>query len=220
MGWKTDWLYSLIFAEVRRLWNRARWESERMGPDFGPAPGPLIISEYSDGNFTNATCRGLRKRQWRYSGDEQLTLIEPDDPDISHVSETSDQMFFSVGEVRFSISADRKSLILEHLLGPRYGCGQVFQVHGQGKRGYLHLCEDEFPQIDIDQLIAKTQKRLFVNLVTHATLVTPECLQRKQYKSSFELRFFLRPPNPEHIIQAWKRGSQELEPCAPEEFLA
>ncbi|HNC46835.1 MAG TPA: hypothetical protein PLU80_21875 [Acidobacteriota bacterium] len=74
--------------------------------------------------------------------------------------------------------------------------------------------------MDIDQLVAKTQKRLFVSLVTHAVLVTPECLKRKQYKSSFELRFFLHPPNPEHIIQAWKRGSQELEPCAPEEFLA
>lgn len=63
MGWKTDWLYSLIFAEVHRLWDCARRESERMGSDFGPAPGALIISEYSDGNFTNATCRGLRKRR-------------------------------------------------------------------------------------------------------------------------------------------------------------
>lgn len=142
MSWETDWLYSLIFAEVRRLWNRARRESTTMGTDFGPAPRCLIISEYSDGNFTNATCRGLRKRQWRYSGDEHLILIEPDDPGISHVSETPDQMFFSVGEVRFSISADRKSLIFEYALGPRYGCGQVFQVHGQGKSGRLGQVEN------------------------------------------------------------------------------
>lgn len=74
--------------------------------------------------------------------------------------------------------------------------------------------------MEIDQLITKTQKRLFMSLVNHAALVTSECLQRKQYKSSFELRFFLRPPKPEHIIQAWKHGSQELEPCAVEEFLA
>lgn len=141
MGWKTDWLYSLIFAEVHRLWDRARRESERMGSDFGPAPRALIISEYSDGNFTNAACRGLRKRQWRYSGDEQPVLIDPDDPDISHVSETSDQMFFSEGQVRFSISADRKSLIFEYALGPRYGCGQVFHVHGQGKHGRLGQAE-------------------------------------------------------------------------------
>ncbi len=142
MGWKTDWLYSLIFAEVDRLWNRARRENATMGTDFGPAPRALIVSEYSDGNFTNATCRGLRKRQWRYSGDEQPVLIEPDDPGVSHVSETPDQMFFSVGKVRFSISADRKSLIFEYALGPRYGCGQVFQVRGQGKQGRLDQAEN------------------------------------------------------------------------------
>lgn len=142
MGWKTDWLYSLIFAEVDRLWRRAWRDSEAMGTDLGSAPVALIISEYSDGHFRSATCRGFRKRQWKYTDNEQPVLIEPDDPGISQVLEVPGHMFFPVGEVRFSITADRKSLIFEYALGPRYGRGQVFHVYGQGKQGYLQPDEN------------------------------------------------------------------------------
>ena len=138
MGWRTDWLYGLVFREIERIWARARKE----GADgrFGPAPDFLVVRQYAGANWIEPECAPPVLREWVYSGGE----LEPRPPTDSDKPAPLVRrgMFWDVGAVRFHIAPDRKRVVLTFQIGPLYGRGHAFRVGGQGKTSVLERDPD------------------------------------------------------------------------------
>lgn len=132
MGWRTDWLYGLIFHEVQRVWRRAIREGRGK---FGPAPSQLLIKEMSDADWELMRSKGRELRKWCYSGGTPEPLPVEDETTESLGEQVG--MFYEKGDVRFFIASDRKRVLLTYTLGPRYGRGMAFAIEGQGAKGRL-----------------------------------------------------------------------------------
>ena len=132
MGWKTDWLYRLVFQEFSCAWDRAQGEG---GDTSGRPPVALHVTEHDDVCPEGpAFCCGEPIRSWDFAGEgwEEVPLRErtPDDRAVHG-------MFVRVAVGSFHISEDRKTMAVEYVFGPRYGHGSIFAVRGQGKRAKL-----------------------------------------------------------------------------------
>src|SRR5713101_5209298 len=104
MGWRTDWLYQLIFAEITRLWSRA----QRQGTEgrYGPPPEFLRIREYDGADWELPGCLGPVVRAWAYRGtDFAICPLIEDEPKQSRVPGC---MFYSRGTVGFHVRPDRR----------------------------------------------------------------------------------------------------------------
>lgn len=130
VGWRTDWLYRLIFSEVESLWNRIRADRE----DGLVTPEYLRIEEMNTARWEAAMCRGSVLKVWKYS-DEGLSDATAMDEPLKRGAPHG--RYWQVGLVRFHIAKDRKRVAFEHHLGPRYGRGRVFLVSGEGEAGSL-----------------------------------------------------------------------------------
>jgi hypothetical protein len=136
MGWKTDWLYRLLFSEVARLWNRASKEAASSPEGEESSPEAFLIREFTQGDTRNSRCLPPVRRQWIYRGEsfEEITNADA----YKHTNdETIRGMFFTTSSIAFHITPDRKQVIFLYALGPRYGKGRVYLVHHQGSQGSL-----------------------------------------------------------------------------------
>jgi hypothetical protein len=131
MGWRSDWLYEIIFDEVRKVWERAKKEG---AGQFGPPPTPFFLSETVDGDWQLVRCSGAVRRQWLYQDDGPEPIAHASD-DMDHGERPG--MFYGRGIVTFFIDCDRKRVLFTYTLGPRYSRGMIFHVVGQGARGRL-----------------------------------------------------------------------------------
>jgi hypothetical protein len=135
MGWKSDWLYNLIFREVETLWERARREARDSPELFGPGPTALLVDECSGMDWDQVYCLKPDTRHWVYDGEAFQPSADGQrwEPDLT----TPRHAFFRIGSVRFHVAPDRKRVGLAIILGPLYGRGFVFTVHGQGRTARL-----------------------------------------------------------------------------------
>jgi len=138
MGWKSDWLYGLIFSEVEALWKRAlqEWKTSRDNyKQPGDPPACFVVQQCANGDWQFPDYGDPVIRQWQYEGTDFRLLTSNDLrlPEVAH----NNRMFWRVGQVRFHIAASRKHVIFSYVIGPRYCRGSIFQVVGQGKRGKL-----------------------------------------------------------------------------------
>lgn len=132
MGWKSDWLYQLVFDQFQRAWIKAQRDGEGR---FGPASNSLVVTLYNEAIFDSGCqyCRGTAIRSWRFNGhdwaeyDLSTQLAVP----VTH------GMLYETAIGRFHISDDRRVVTIEFTFGPRYGRGFVFLVHGQGTTAKL-----------------------------------------------------------------------------------
>jgi hypothetical protein len=132
MVWTTDWLYSLIFAEITRLWGVAREQGTT--ELFGPPPRHFVIREYADADWSELVCGGPALREWLYDG-TRLEERSPTDAEL-HIWQAQ-KAFYPYGVVRLHIRGDRKKIVFTYLLGPRYGRGLVFRVCDHEGRAQL-----------------------------------------------------------------------------------
>jgi hypothetical protein len=131
MEWRTDWIYALIFAEVRRVWYRARRDAAS-GAASGSAPNLFVISEYEKGDTAKARCFAPAKRRWHFRGGADFDLVDGDAP-----GGRAQGMFYDVGRVGFFVTDDRRLVVFEYILGPRYGRGCLLAVEGEGRAARL-----------------------------------------------------------------------------------
>lgn len=61
MGWKTDWLYQLVFEQFELAWDKAQQEGEGR---FGPASARIVVSQFGEGEETGSPgmCKGHLSR--------------------------------------------------------------------------------------------------------------------------------------------------------------
>jgi hypothetical protein len=132
MGWQSDWLYQLVFAEVERVWHSATRDGDS---EFGPAPEALLVRESAEADWGQVRCCGPARRQWTFRGGppEQLVGGVPEAADLGERR----GMFYRRGLVEFCVATDRQQVLLTYTLGPRYGRGVVLAVSGQGASGRL-----------------------------------------------------------------------------------
>jgi hypothetical protein len=132
VGWKSDWLYHIIFREVERVWAHTRREGEGT---YGPAPDRFYIQQHSEYTSTSLLlCSGYILRLWSFDGSE-FTLLPHEKSGIYDT--TIRGMFYIEGSIRFHITNDRKNVIWNAWFGPRYARGKAFCVIGQGKKATL-----------------------------------------------------------------------------------
>lgn len=131
MGWKSDWLYQLIFKQYELAWAKAQRDGEG---HFGPASARLRVCQLPEIDLSSVPlCRGEATRCWLYDGTGWII----DDSSVPPAEPTLQGMFFSEARGRFAISEDRKSLVIEFSFGPRYGRGFQYMVRGQGPSAVL-----------------------------------------------------------------------------------
>ena len=131
MGSRSDWLYRLIFEEAARVWDEVVRHALRTGQ---PAPEYLLIRETAGARWDTGWCAGEVRRSWRYRNGH----LEPCRADENPVeSDVVHGHLYDVGAFAFHIAADRKRVLINYMLGPRYGRGNTYGVRGQGARGRL-----------------------------------------------------------------------------------
>jgi hypothetical protein len=143
MGWRTDWLYRLVFYELTEQWHRAQTAaSER--PHADERPDHMLVQQCDRVDVERALCIVPVRRTWsldangvRESGALPLPL-DVDGPSPSHAEAPG--LFYRQARARFHLTSDRRRVVVTTVFGPRYGRGLVFSVHGQGRRGRLSLC--------------------------------------------------------------------------------
>ena len=133
MGWKSDWLYQLIFDQFERAWSQAQADGESR---FGPASTSLLVGEYDKavGDGSPPYCRGNVVRAWNFAGREWNSEAAAE---LLRHNGSTHGMFYHTAMGGFCISADRKTVMIEYRFGPRYGRGFVFIVQGQGDTARL-----------------------------------------------------------------------------------
>jgi hypothetical protein len=135
MGWKTDWLYSLLFRQVEQIWKRVRREAARDPELFGPAPASLCVQECREMDWEQVYCLPPVLREWTCSG---VGMEERPPGELPQPVRTDpDGSFYRTGLVQFHIAPDRKRVGMVYVLGPHYGRGGVYRVCGQGSTGRL-----------------------------------------------------------------------------------
>jgi hypothetical protein len=155
MGWKTDWLYRLVFERVRDVWTEGRAYSENYNEHTQAAVYPelrqpplerLIVVQFADAELSVPCCTGAVLRVWRYDSAGLVPL--PGEPPKPIVVEREQRIqgrrcnLFLQGVVSFYISPDRKHVVFTFALGPLYGRGYTYAVSGQGKMGRLSPAPD------------------------------------------------------------------------------
>jgi hypothetical protein len=149
MGWKTDWLYKCIFQHPEKFWKNAQKLQEEtvprwMSPDDRKPPDYLLITQYppfivepdtQTSSFSlSARFVGPPIRHWIYDGNGLRPSASLEgNPDLK----ITYGMHYKVGCFYFSISEDRKRVLLRYMMGPLFGEHKVYSVIGQGKHGRL-----------------------------------------------------------------------------------
>lgn len=123
MGWRTDWLYQLIFAEIETVWNEAQKSAKHLN-DIPPIY--FRVNQWSE--LGSDSCRLVRQWIFNEEGIQPYVHIEP-------LPQNPGKHFYLVGSFNFDIFSDRKRVHLDFVVGPRYGRGIVYAVVGQGNRG-------------------------------------------------------------------------------------
>ena len=136
MGWKSDWLYRLVFEQFEIAWSKAQREADGR---FGPAPNSFLVTEFSESSSDNLDLSPgsfqpeRRIRSWRFDGHDWTPEL-PAEPVAKPVIQ---RMFFETAIGRFRISNDRRAVTIDYIFGPRNGRGIVFVVERQGDFGRL-----------------------------------------------------------------------------------
>ena len=129
MGWKSDWLYGLIFKEVAAVWKRSQNEDATLGP----SPFALHVLECAEGDFEGPHSHDVVRR-WIYD----QSGLRPAELDESSERSVQGSMY-DIGTVWFHVTTTRKLVCFGFCLGPLYARGHVFEVVGQGARGRLRI---------------------------------------------------------------------------------
>ena len=132
MDWKSDWLYALVFRIVECVWKQA--QSDGSG-EYGPPPDYFVVQETAAGNWERSVCRAPVVRQWIYRG-EAFELCGPDNP-LPNDEVEYRGMFYSRASFSFHIDSDRKRLLIDYVLGMRYGRGHSYRIVGEGEAARL-----------------------------------------------------------------------------------
>ena len=139
MKWETDWLYQLILRDIENIWKRA--QKDGAGPQ-GPAPDYLLVSQLAglttwknetDPSRLSAAMTMPVLKQWVFDSSGMRPRTESD-------AQWGDKriqrgMFYQFGTVGFHINSERKLVVIQFQVGPRYAGHRVFSVRGQGKKG-------------------------------------------------------------------------------------
>ncbi|QDU55848.1 hypothetical protein Pan181_20450 [Aeoliella mucimassa] len=94
MGWKSDWLYQLVFSEIESVWQRA----QRYDEQLGPPPEEMRVREFREADWDGPHCKGQVSNQWlcNPNGWEQ---VEPFD----YQAPTTRKAYYNFGSANFSI---------------------------------------------------------------------------------------------------------------------
>ena len=152
MSWKSDGLYQLVLREIDNIWRKAVEDGRGV---HGPAPDYLVITQFANLSIQpyaelNPNVKDTRMlvaslsapviRQWILDA-EGVRFINDSDS-IMRKSDTIRGMFYRIGTAAFCVSADRKRVAIEYVLGPRYGLHRVLRVCGQGKQSKLEVAPE------------------------------------------------------------------------------
>jgi hypothetical protein len=93
------------------------------------------VEETTDADWESAFCRGSIRRAWRLDA----TGWQPEDAEKEPFRAGGELrgMLWLVGLFRFHVTGDRKRVLFQYQVGPRYGRGMTLRVAGQGRRGRL-----------------------------------------------------------------------------------
>src|SRR5262244_3133916 len=79
MGWKSDWLYRLVFAQFEEAWTTAQKQGAGR---FGPPSVQLFVSQFNEAGANSDRapifCRGTALRTWHYAGHDWDETPLPD----------------------------------------------------------------------------------------------------------------------------------------------
>ena len=134
MGWRSDWLYSLLLDRARDTFAEALRAAKERSEE---RPRRLYAIETSAWNVDHDMTSGDPHRIWS-SEDDFSTLIDP--ATCQSLKEPKRNLGGSIHAIpifSWFITKDRKRVLICRWIGPLYGNGGWWKVVGQGKRGRL-----------------------------------------------------------------------------------
>ncbi|MES2462149.1 MAG: hypothetical protein V4671_16310 [Armatimonadota bacterium] len=155
MGWKTDWLYILVFGLVHDLWAETNHFAEQMTEQNRlQAPqanlDALRVYQCEEADLTKGFCQKPILHEWVYDGsvftegvpEEARRQKQQHNSHPFAVLPTSQEIrgtLFTEGMVWFYITVDRKHVLFTYQVGPRFGRRMKYRVEGQEQSGRLAL---------------------------------------------------------------------------------
>lgn len=132
MGWKSDWLYAVVFKMADAVVDKARNDARQLAK---ASPITWVLAEYSQADWNFPVCGGPVMRTWTKSQcDWQET---PEILDVAPPRSKLADFCYPTALISFHVAEDRKRVVLNYSVGPRYAGGRIYRVSGQGIRGKL-----------------------------------------------------------------------------------
>lgn len=134
MGWRSDWLYSLLLDRARDTFAEAvRAAKERSEP----RPIKLFAIETKEFNSDFDMTSGDPYRIWSSEDDFSSLVDHATWQSFTEQKRDRSRSIHVVPMMSWFIADDRKQVLICRWIGPHYGNGGWWDVVGQGKRGRL-----------------------------------------------------------------------------------
>jgi len=140
MGWSSDWLYKLLLNRARDTLAEASQAALKRSE---PAPIMLLATEHPDYHPESNMTRGQPIRAWSSNDDFSSLQDLSQWPPNHKLPATAGQSIYCVPMLTWSLTADRKQVLICRWIGPRYASGAWWDVLGQGRTGSLSIANRE-----------------------------------------------------------------------------
>lgn len=135
-----DWILQLIFREAEAIWEQVIGD----GRSSDHAPECLHVAECVIADWDRVTCWPPVLRAWRYDRAGQRTEVAPDNAIASFEffqrvrgSEDNARLFDAAGRFLFHFAANKKLVLIDWIVGPRYAAGWVAKISDEGPTARL-----------------------------------------------------------------------------------
>lgn len=132
MSRKSDWLYKIVFKMADAVVDKARKEARQLAK---APPVTWVVAEYSQADWTFPICGGAITRTWTKSQSDWRET--PEILDVTPPHSKRADFCYPMASISFHIAEDRKRVVFNYSVGPRYAGGRIYRVSGQGTRGKM-----------------------------------------------------------------------------------
>ncbi len=125
MNYKIEQIINLILIECQNILRELHSSAKEMDADYYGNPPKGVVVNYHDKFDVKGFKIGKILSVWKITLDDIMSI-----EDLTHEPETQpvDCMYYKEGRMLFAIDLEKKTIVLEWQVGPRYGRGFTYNI--------------------------------------------------------------------------------------------
>ena len=120
-------IIKLVLVECQNILRELHCSAKEMDADYYGNPPKGVIVQYHDKFDLKGFKNGNLISVWKITLDD---IISIEDLTIEPATQPVDRMYYKEGRILFAINIEKKKIVLEWQVGPRYGRGFIYNIEG------------------------------------------------------------------------------------------